>query len=91
MSLAGMSIGIVSIVAIISAILAVVTFVGWRRSGNWKIGFIAGAFATHFAKSALVALFLATNSVGHEVVEVIEAAFDLAMISLLFVPFVARR
>lgn len=86
-----MSIGIVSVVAIISAILATVTFVGWRRTGNWKIGFIAAAFLTHFAKSALVALFLATIWVGHEVVEVVEAGFDLLMMVFLFIPFVARR
>lgn len=85
-----MSVGIVSVVAIISAVLALVTFIGWRRSGNWRIGCIAAAFLTHFVKSALVVVFLATNSVGHEVVESVEAVFDLLMFVFLFVPFVAR-
>ena len=91
MALAAFSIGIVSIVAVISGALALVTLLGWRRMGNRKIGFISAAFATHFAKSALVAVFLATSLVGHEVVEAVEALFDLAMMVFLFIPFVLRN
>lgn len=68
----------------------VLTWVAAERTGHRKVRFVAAAFAVHFAKSAIVAGGLFTRAIGHEVLEVVEAVFDLAMVTLLFIPFWTR-
>lgn len=90
MAYAGISSIISALVALLALALAVVTWMAYRRVGNRKIVFVSAAFATHAVKSVLVAFSLATAMFPHEMLEIIEAAFDLLMVVLLAIPFAAR-
>lgn len=80
----------VGFAALLSAVLTVLTFVGWSRTGNSKILFIAGAFLTHLVKSVVVLVAVGLSLLPHEIVWGIEALFDVLMLVLLFVPFMLR-
>lgn len=80
----------VGIVAVVSAVLMVLTWLAARRTGHRKVRFVAAAFGVHAAKSAIVAGMLVTRAVGHEAIELMEALFDLAMVTLMFIPFWSR-
>lgn len=90
MAYAGISSTISAMVALLAFALAIITWVAYRRVGNRKIVFVSAALATHAAKSVIVAFSLATATFPHEVLEIIEAAFDLLMVVLLAIPFAAR-
>lgn len=81
---------LVLLVAIASAILSVLTWMAAKRTGHRKVHYVAAAFAVHFVKSAIVAYGLFTGGIAHEILEVVEAVFDAAMITLLAIPFWAR-
>ncbi|MFA5860060.1 MAG: hypothetical protein WDA16_00045 [Candidatus Thermoplasmatota archaeon] len=87
MTLTSFSIWIVSMVAVVSLTLTILTWRAAERTGQRKVRFIAAAFGVHFMKSTLVAILLSTNSLAHEAIEIMEAIFDLAMVTLLFIPF----
>lgn len=89
-SLTTFSSTLVLLVALVSAVLAVLTWMAAERTGHRKVRFVAAAFAVHFIKSAIVAFGLITRDIGHETLEVVEAVFDATMIGLLAVPFWAR-
>jgi len=74
-------------VAVVSLTLTILTWRAAERTGQRKVRFIAAAFGVHFMKSTLVAILLSTNSLAHEAIEIMEAIFDLAMVTLLFIPF----
>lgn len=78
-------------VASISFVLTILTWIAANRMGQTKVRFVAAAFGVHFLKSTIVAYGLFTRNIGHEVLEVVEAAFDFAMITLLAIPFLWRR
>ena len=90
MALTQFSALIVAVVALASLVLTIIIFLGYLRTRNRKILFVAGALATHFVKSSIVAVALQFSLMGHESIEVVEALFDLAMVTLLFIPFVVR-
>lgn len=77
-------------VAIASFVLMILTWMAANRTGHRKVRYVAAAFGVHFVKSAVVAYGLFTGSIGHEILEVVEAVFDAAMITLLAIPFWAR-
>lgn len=81
---------LVLIVAIVSFVLMVLTWTAAERTGHRKVRYVAAAFGVHFVKSAIVAYGLFTVSIGHEILEVVEAVFDALMIALLAIPFWAR-
>lgn len=87
MTLTSFSVWIVSIVAVVSLTLTILTWRAAERTGQRKVRFIAVAFGVHSTKSALVAFFLSTNGLAHQAIEIMEAVFDLAMVTLLFIPF----
>ncbi len=91
MAIVDLSGGIVSVVAAVSLILAILTFAAARRTGQRRVHVVAAAFAVHAAKSAIAAWALYTARLGHEALEVLEAGFDLAMVLLLFGAFWVRR
>ncbi|HWG90710.1 MAG TPA: hypothetical protein VNZ52_07665 [Candidatus Thermoplasmatota archaeon] len=82
---------VVGIVAVVSLILSLLTFEAYRRVRNRKILFVAAAFLIHFVKSGFVAIAIYWRLVGHEVLELTEAGFDLVIVVLLFIPFWSRR
>lgn len=69
----------------------VVTWMAANRTGHTKVRFVAAAFGVHFLKSTIVAYGLFTRSIGHEVLELVESLFDFVMVTLLAIPFWARR
>ena len=81
---------LVLVLAIVSFVLMVMTWMAADRTGHRKVRYVAAAFGMHFAKSTTVAYGLFTGSIGHEVLEVVEAVFDALMITLLAIPFWAR-
>lgn len=81
---------LVLLVAIASLVLMVLTWMAAQRTGHRKVRYVAAAFGVHFVKSAIVAFGLFTGSIGHEILEVVEAVFDALMIALLAIPFWAR-
>lgn len=80
----------VAVVALVSAILTVLTFVAARRTGHRRVYFVAGAMGVLFVKSAIAAYAIATDAIAHEHLEVVQGGFDLAMVALLFAPFWLR-
>lgn len=90
-ALASLSGSLVSIVAAVSLALALLTYVAAKRTAQRRIYVVATAFGVHFAKSSIVAWALFTGSLGHEILEILEAGFDLAMVLLLFTAFWVRR
>lgn len=80
----------VGIVALVSAVLMVLTWIAANRTGQRRVRFVAAAFGVHAAKSTIVAAMLVTRALGHEAIELIEAVFDLAMVTLMFIPFWTR-
>lgn len=91
MALASLSGSLVSLVAAVSLVLALLTVLAARRTAQPRVYVVALAFAVHFLKSAIVAWALFTESLGHETIEVLEACFDLVMVLLLFSAFWVRR
>lgn len=81
---------IVTIAAAVSLALTIVTYLAAVRTGHKKVKFVSAAFGVHFVKSSIVAYGLFTGSIGHEILEVVEAVFDLTMVTLLAIPFWAR-
>lgn len=90
-SLSAVSGGIVALVAAVSLVLALLTYLAAKRTMQTRIYVVALAFGVHFVKATIVAWALFTASLGHEMLEIIEAAFDLAMVLLLFAAFWVRR
>ena len=89
--LANLSGVLVSVVAAVSLVLMLLTFAAAKRTNQVRVYVVALAFGVHFVKSVIVAWALFTQVLGHETVEIIEAAFDLGMVLLLFSAFWVRR
>lgn len=81
---------VVTIAAAVSLALTILTYLAAVRTGHQKVKFVSAAFGVHFVKSSIVAFGLFTGSIGHEILEVVEAVFDLTMVTLLAIPFWAR-
>lgn len=81
---------LVLIIATVSFVLMLLTWMAANRTGHRKVRYVAAAFGVHFVKSSSVAYGLFTGTIGHEVLEVVEAVFDALMIALLAIPFWAR-
>lgn len=90
-TLSGFSSTVVAIVALISLVLTILTWTAYRRTGHPKVRYIALAFLVHTTKSSIVAYGLATGTIGHDILEVVEACFDFTMVVLLFLPFWSRE
>lgn len=89
-TLSGFSSTVVAIIALVSYTLTALTWIAYRRTLHPKVRYVAFAFLVHAVKSTIVAYGLFTATIGHEILEVIEAVFDLVMVVLLFSPFWSR-
>ena len=92
---------LVGAVAVISLALAVLARRAQLHSGNAKLGYVTAAFAVFFLKSVVtVYALLKDPSQGsavpsgfilvHGHLELLNAALDLVIVFLLFVPFLRR-
>lgn len=78
--------------ASISLALLVLGARAYYRTRDPAMGFVTGAFALFFSKNVLVVYSLASGIIGHETLEVIDAAGDLGTVFLLLAPiFWPRR
>lgn len=91
MALSTWSGGIVALVAAVSLVLMLLTYLAAKRTGQTRIYVVALAFGVHFVKATIVAWALFSQSLGHEALEILEALFDLGMVLLLFSAFWVRR
>ena len=80
--------GIVSLVAVVAAVLAVTAWRAAVRTERRSLRFVAGAFAVLFAKQVIVSAALLTDFIHHQHLEVVAAAFDLVLVGLLIWPIV---
>lgn len=77
-------------VAVLSAVLAALAYRAYLATGRRPLLFVMGAFFLFAVKGGLTAWALATDSIGHEVLEVVGGGFDLAIVLLLVAPFLRR-
>ena len=91
MYLSTVSGSIVAVVAAVSLVLMLLTYLAAKRTMQTRIYVVALAFGVHFLKATFVAWALFTQTLGHEVLEIVEAVFDLGMVLLLFSAFWVRR
>lgn len=79
---------VVGLIALLMAGLA------WRarvRSGNRRLAFVAAAFALFFARSLFSAYNVLTHFIAHDFIELYLSIFDLAILVLLFLPFLLPK
>lgn len=81
-----------ALVAILAAALLWFTVRSYRATGNWRLLFIAIAFFVFLVKSVLFTWNELNwpHPIDHEIVLVVVSAFDLIVIVLILVPFLAR-
>lgn len=78
-------------VGLIALVMAGLAFRARRRSGNRQLAFVGAAFTLFLAKSLFSAYNVQTHYVPHDLIELGLSLFDLAIIGLLFLPFVLRK
>jgi hypothetical protein len=81
---------IVLVVAIVSIGLCIAGAFAAKRSGDRRLWFVAGAFATFGIKGVLTAFSLWTEFIGHETLEMLGAILELIAVGLLVAPFLRR-
>jgi hypothetical protein len=82
------AVGASVLVALVAAVMA---YQGWRAfrvTANPRLPFVVAAFALFVAKSLFIAYNVQTHVVQHDTIEGVGAFFDLAIILVLFAPFV---
>lgn len=87
---AGITAVTITIVAAISFLIAVAIWVAAIRVGNPKIRWIAAGFFVMAAKSVLIAFALGTGFLQHEIIELVDAVFDLLVVVLVAAPFLMK-
>lgn len=80
------------VVALIAAIMAYLGYRSYEATGNTKLLFIVIAFVVVVLRSLLVAVneFSPSHPIDHHSEVVIIGIFDIIVVLLLFVPFLAR-
>ena len=81
------SVALISLAGLLSLVLTALAVGAWRRTGNRKLAFVAGAFGLFFAKSVFTAYSLWTGFLGHEDLELAGAMLDVVIVGLLVAPF----
>ncbi len=79
---------LVFVAAAVALVLCMIAFRAQRRTGSRGLTFLVAAFALFALKSVLVGIALLTEIVGHQHLEVVSAAFDLAILGLLIWPII---
>lgn len=78
-------------VALLALGFAALAWRAGRRRENPRLRLVAAAFAVFAAKNVFSAYNVYTHTVPHDAIELVLSLFDLAAMSLLFLPFVLRR
>lgn len=79
---------------VVFALAAVLAGIAWRaskRRANPGLRVVAFAFALFSLKGLFTAINVQTHWIPHDAIELVLSGFDLALLALLFVPFLARR
>ena len=89
--LAGVSAATSLLVALLASIFAALAFGAMRKRGNRALGWVASAFVLFAAKNVFSAVNVSTHLVEHDLIELALSVFDLAILLLLFAPFMRRK
>lgn len=79
------------LVALLAFVLAGLAFAAMRRRANPSLKWVALAFAVFGLKNVFSAVNVWTHLVPHDAIELVLSLFDLALLVLLFIPFLRRR
>ena len=90
-ALTPVSAGVSVTVALLAFVLAGLAFGAMRRRGNPSLRWVALAFVVFGVKNLFSAANVVTHVVPHDAIELVLSLFDLALLLLLFMPFLRRR
>lgn len=79
------------VVALLALAFAVLAFRARRVRGNPALRIVGFAFLVFCAKNVFSAFNVLTHLVPHDAIELALSLFDLAILVLLFAPFLLRR
>ena len=85
------SAGTSALVALLALAFAFLAFRARRVRGNPALRLVGVAFLVFAAKNAFSAFNVLTHVVPHDAIELVLSLFDLALLLLLFAPFLLRR
>ena len=88
---AGITTLTISAVALISFAIAIMLWVASNRVGNPKIRWVSAGFFVMGGKSVLIAAAISFGFLQHELVELVDAVFDLLVVVLVAAPFLMRN
>jgi hypothetical protein len=80
-----------ALVALLALVFAGVAIRARRERGNRALVWVALAFFVFALKQVFTSVALVTDYVAHDIIELVLTASDLAIMLLLFAPFVTRR
>ena len=88
---AGITTITIGAVAAISLFIAILLWVAADRVANPKIKWVSAGFFVMALKSVIIAAAILTSFLAHELVELVDAVFDLLVVLLVAAPFLMRR
>lgn len=86
---AAVALGVV--VFVLAAVLAGLAWRAAARRSNPSLRIVSLAFGLFSLKGLFTALNVQTHWIPHDAIELVLSGFDLALLALLFLPFLARR
>lgn len=90
-ALTPVSAGTSVVVALLAFVLAGLAVGAMRRRGNPSLKWVALAFVVFGVKNVFSAVNVVSHVVPHDAIELVLSLFDLALLVLLFIPFLRRR
>jgi hypothetical protein len=89
-SFSGITAITITLVASVSFLLALALWVASTKVGNPKIRWVSAGFFVLSGKSILIAIVVYMDYWPHEIVELVDAVFDLVVVLLVAAPFIMR-
>lgn len=89
--LAGVSAAVSILVALLAGLFAGLALAARRKRPNPALAYVAAAFGVFGLKNAFSAVNVTTHVVPHDGIELILSLCDLAILAILFTPFVRRK
>ena len=89
--IAGVSAATSLLVACLAAMFSYLAWSAMKKRGNPSLRWVAWAFALFAVKNMFSAVNVSTHLVEHDVIELVLSLFDLAILLLLFAPFMRRK
>jgi hypothetical protein len=80
-----------AIVALLALIFSVLAFRAAARRKNAALAWVGAAFLVFAVKNAFTSAVVVSHFVPHDEIELVLSALDLAIMLLLFAPFLTRR